>query len=199
MKTYAGENTLSAFSTIVKKSIAEAGSGTGFTPDDTLTLSDGTLGVTTPVQGVYTQAEFDALPEAQKNKGLYVISDGENGGSNAGEIYSTEETVIGSWIDGRPLYRKTWVAETPSEIGAYKPIVSEDPVFYVINALPRTYGFVAYNTGNLPPINMYVTNTNYIGTWFLNRKIQCIIGGAGWANKTIYITLEYTKTTDQAM
>lgn len=29
MKTYAGENTLSAFSAIVKKAIAEAGGGTG--------------------------------------------------------------------------------------------------------------------------------------------------------------------------
>lgn len=33
------------------------------------------LGVTSPVRGVITQAEFDALPEERRNKGLYVIFD----------------------------------------------------------------------------------------------------------------------------
>lgn len=53
---------------------------------DKLAAGDGTtvagnkVNVTTPVQGVFTQAEYDALPEAQKNKGLYIISDGSVGG-----------------------------------------------------------------------------------------------------------------------
>lgn len=57
--------------------------GTNFTPDDTLNLSNGVLGVTTPVQGILSQAEFDALPNAQKSNGLYVIP-GEGGGSGGG-------------------------------------------------------------------------------------------------------------------
>ena len=53
---------------------------------DTITAVDGlskegdTLSVTTPVRGVVTQAEFDALPEERRNKGLYVIPDGGSGG-----------------------------------------------------------------------------------------------------------------------
>lgn len=53
---------------------------------DTITAGDGvsqvgsTISVTTPVRGVVTQAEFDALPEERRNKGLYVIPGGEAGG-----------------------------------------------------------------------------------------------------------------------
>lgn len=31
------------------------------------------------------------------------------GGPGAGEVYSTEETRIGTWIDGKPLYRKVCI------------------------------------------------------------------------------------------
>ena len=88
---------------------------------DTITAGDGLskegdiLSVTTPVRGVVTQAEFDALPEEQRNKGLYVIPDGGEGGggsgASGGEVYSTEETRVGTWIDGKPLYRKTVFGE----------------------------------------------------------------------------------------
>ena len=48
------------------------------------------------------------------------ISDGEDGGSGGGassgngEIYSTEETAIGTWIDGKTIYRKVIAMDLPS-------------------------------------------------------------------------------------
>lgn len=33
---------------------------------------------------------------------------GDSGGSS--DVYSTEETVVGTWIDGRPVYQRTFVA-----------------------------------------------------------------------------------------
>ena len=48
------------------------------------------------------------------------ISDGEDGGSGggssvgSGEIYSTEETAIGTWIDGKTVYRKVISMDLPS-------------------------------------------------------------------------------------
>ena len=30
---------------------------------------------------------------------------------NSGHLYSTEEKVVGAWIDGRVIYEKTWVIE----------------------------------------------------------------------------------------
>ena len=30
---------------------------------------------------------------------------------NSGHVYSTEEKVVGAWLDGRVIYEKTWVIE----------------------------------------------------------------------------------------
>lgn len=67
----------------------------------------------TPVKSILTQEEYDALPEEQQNKGLYVISDGGSV-SSPGEVYSTEETRIGTWVDGKPLYRKVLSVNSPN-------------------------------------------------------------------------------------
>lgn len=90
--------------------------GTDLTAGDGLTITGGVASVDTPVKSILTQAEYDALPEAEQNKGMYVISDGGSGGSSVGgsseslDIYSTEETRIGTWIDGKPLYRSVFVS-----------------------------------------------------------------------------------------
>ena len=34
---------------------------------------------------------------------------GSSSGGSSEEIYSTEETRIGTWIDGKPLYRKAFI------------------------------------------------------------------------------------------
>lgn len=57
-----------------------------FTTDGTMTLQGGTLGVKTPVRGV-TQAEYDALPEAEKQNTLFIITDAEGGGAAASKEY----------------------------------------------------------------------------------------------------------------
>lgn len=64
-----------------------------------------------PVE-VHTKAEYDALTDEQKQaEVLHVITD-DNGdassggsGSAPGEVYSEEETLIGTWM-GKPLYRR---------------------------------------------------------------------------------------------
>lgn len=123
------------------------------TPDASVKLQGGDIGVASPVRGVVAQAEFDALPEAERNKGFYMISDGGggsgggssageaysmkividgqevslpggSGGESAGEVYSTEETRIGTWIDGKPLYRRVYTTSSPSGKGSWAKVVS---------------------------------------------------------------------------
>lgn len=87
--------------------------GTDFTVDPTLTMSSSNvLGVTIPVKGVVTQEEFDALPTTEKDQGVYFIPG--PGTAEIENIYSLEEMVVGRWIDGKPLYRKTMQFKTPS-------------------------------------------------------------------------------------
>lgn len=44
------------------------------TPDDTIEIGNDTIGVKTPVKTIITQEEFDALPESEKNTGLYIVT-----------------------------------------------------------------------------------------------------------------------------
>lgn len=116
-------------------------------------------------------------------------------GGSALDVYSTEETRIGTWIDGKPLYRKVFTATTPSSAGSYQTIIRDSTLFPNIKSVIHIYGYVEYNARNLPPINLYVTADNYVGTWFLNGNIQMICT-SGWINKPCYVVIEYTKTTD---
>lgn len=58
-----------------------------------------------------TQAEYDALPDTKlsDNKNYFIKDANPGGGSGGGggnnNIYSTEEQIIGTWIDGKPIYR----------------------------------------------------------------------------------------------
>lgn len=60
------------------------------------------------------QAEYDALTdEAKLNGTVYFITDGQGGGGG-GTNYSTTEEIVGTWIDGRPVYRKAVYGSTPA-------------------------------------------------------------------------------------
>lgn len=74
--------------------------GTTFAPDKTLELKDGILSVSIPNHGILTQAEFDALPEDEKNYGIYFIDDGKEGtpGKSAYE-YAVEGGYTGTEED----------------------------------------------------------------------------------------------------
>ena len=64
-----------------------------------------------------TQAQYDALPSSKLTDGiLYCITDdGMNDGNKfAPVIYSTEEREIGTYLDGKPVYAKTFVTNCDS-------------------------------------------------------------------------------------
>lgn len=172
---------------------------------DKLAAGDGTtvagnkVNVTTPVQGIYTQAEYDALPEEQKNKGMYVIPDTGSGpgGGSSGEIYSAEETRIGTWIDGKPLYRKV-----------YRKVVGNSELEEIANLSSLQIDFVAHIYGVFDRIdgvdsdswesaNHIYPSGNSSSLWISNPSLlRC----ANKSRKSSRITaiIEYTKTTDPA-
>ncbi len=78
-----------------------------------------------------TQAEYDALPDSKLNDDkIYMIED-VTSKEVEGEHYSTDEQIVGTWIDGSTIYEKTfynsnlidtttvlnalWVADIPSD------------------------------------------------------------------------------------
>ncbi len=124
--------------------------------------------------------------------------------------YSTDEQVVGTWIDGKPVYERVLHYDTISQSGEFliyyydkdgnqitipiERIISMDG-FFVVNgagANPRSY----------EPIPRVKQNWDWSFTadWFQEDKFQCRIGGnfnqfAGGISD-VNIIIRYTKTTD---
>jgi hypothetical protein len=152
------------------------------------------ISVATPVRAIVTQAEFDALPEERRNSGLYVISDGGGGagGESSGEIYSTEEIRIGTWIDGKPLYRKCFTGlvspSTSTQLNTFLNVSGLN-----IDSLP----FLGGTIGRFPIPIANGTASAYL--WITTDKTHMAIyvNGSSVFEKPVTLTLEYTKTTDE--
>lgn len=101
--------------------------------------------------------------------------------------YSTEEKVVGQWIDGKPVYRK--VVLTASAI-----TLARD-----------NWVSLGISLSNVIPINGYVpaenkTSSTYPIQWYVNNGIVTAMcfRSSQTMGKNAPIVLEYTKTTDAA-
>lgn len=175
-----------------------SGKQNALTPDGSVKIQGGNIGVSAPVRGIVTQAEFDALPEAERNKGLYVVSDGgegggSSGGESAGELYSTEETRIGTWIDGKPLYRRVINSTTPATTGQNHVILEG----IQIDRIVRFSGFVYPASGYPDSIVYTATNSKINVSYWGNGSLVMFMTSSVNTSRPYNITLEYTKTTDE--
>ena len=117
------------------------------------------------------------------------------------EIYSTEETVIGKWIDGKPLYRKviTFPVPATSTMGT-----AATHIFNIGNDID--YAFIEHNhmldsvkDRHTMPVAGYKNNVYYFakanlkndGTGYFQNS------NSNWGNNcSVVISVLYTKTTD---
>lgn len=162
----------------------------------------GRMEVKTPVKTVLTQAEFDALPEAERNKGLYVISDGSGpGGSSGGvanNVYSEEETLVGTWM-GKPLYRRvlSFVFDTeiihdmislPADIVEFLRV---EAMYYTTSSVIHPLPFVNGAPDPTLVISVYAyTNHSTCGNAIFFNRIGSISAATG---KKVRVIIEYTK------
>jgi hypothetical protein len=116
-------------------------------------------------------------------------------------VYSTTETRIGTWIDGKPLYRKVFTisATVPSNssssggsVGIFnKATYNADEIFIkdcrIDNSDKSVALYVPYAGGQ----------PRYIGISRINNDISVVFYNA-FSNEQVTITtiIEYTKTTD---
>lgn len=114
--------------------------------------------------------------------------------SNA-EVYSTEETVIGTWIDGKPLYRKVIPITIPAVANTNTTVYTGD---HSNCALVNRYGVIGTTAGNL---DYYYSSSNYMCVYGSMSEIRMILGAdavKSYGGRSSHIILEYTKTTDEA-
>jgi hypothetical protein len=107
---------------------------------------------------------------------------------NNTEQYSTIETRIGTWIDGKPLYRKV-ITGTKNHNATLMSNISE---------LVNCYGTGTSGTNKrILPYYEYYNNTKYaINVYQNGSNIKAEIDLGGTQTSKLNIILEYTKTTD---
>lgn len=112
--------------------------------------------------------------------------------------YSTNETVIGKWINNKPLYRKvyTFSAVAGNNSYALNPAPSNvDRMWFDLSAtflLQRSTGYARQG------IDLGAANPGYDFSARVVSKVSAniYVGNLIAENSTIYATLLYTKTTD---
>lgn len=107
------------------------------------------------------------------------------------DTYSTTEQRIGTWIDGKPLYRKTYNLTT---------IPSSNTDLFDITGLSisrtvKLYGML-YTTAASFPMPLNDSSSNYTVIFLTKTAIRgrAVIGSGSFVSG--WITIEYTKTTD---
>lgn len=109
--------------------------------------------------------------------------------------YSTEEKVIGTWINGKKLYEKTIYINTGST--ADTDVVIANLNIDNIEYLKITDGSI-FSNNNWWDVNFYYSNTIYAAT-YIRPEENAIKGKYGsYILGTGYITINYTRTTDSA-
>ena len=101
------------------------------------------------------------------------------------DYYYSDERCVGIWIDGKPIYKKTFTGNTPSLSGDWQQFAS----LYNVNQIIKIEG--SCGTGCIPRYS----NTNYYLDVELRGDALCFMG-KGYSNQAYRVTVYYTKTTD---
>ena len=123
----------------------------------------------------FTAKQWEAI-----NSGITAELVAKIGHESALPIYSTEETVIGKWIDGKPIYRKVF------------------PINFYYNDGMRNVAKDIYNVSHvIHCFGVDYNNTNgsiYFRGWTRNGYLQAM--GEYHSGNCTHVIFEYTKTTD---
>ena len=107
--------------------------------------------------------------------------------------YSSDEIVVGKWINNKPLYRKVFDCGALPNSGV-KSITTGLTDVYIVNI----YGFARADSEVIMPLP-FTTSTleNQVSVSIQTGNVIRLTSGIDRSNYTSsFITLEYTKTTD---
>lgn len=158
-----------------------------FEEGSTLSKAEVYVGAEEPTTGEKVWFKNDDNSIYVRNNGVY-----EEFIKKSEEVYSTEEQRIGTWIDGKPLYRIIKECDVSA-----KETQSND-----ISSIP--YDTIFINLGK--SFNRWVDNSSASIVWntsdndkgnvWINYEKKLNILNSSNAARHYWITLEYTKTTD---
>ena len=115
-----------------------------------------------------------------------------------GNDYSTDEQIVGTWIDGKPLYQKTITGKCPNSTTPkqYAHNIANVDMIKVADA------FMIWGDGVTTPIPVFSGNTSVpmysmcITIPNVDRTVFTLRADENRSAYDFYITFQYTKTTD---
>lgn len=109
--------------------------------------------------------------------------------------YSTEEIVIGRWIDGKPIYRRV----IDNQYSGQVPYNDEYSVYTFpddyIESLVRLDGYFEYTQGNF--VRDSINNRGCYTHFLNNKEIKINQNLTRQVVTRVVLIIEYTKTTDE--
>lgn len=116
-----------------------------------------------------------------------------DGTGAGGEQYSTDETVIGTWIDGKPVYRKVYDYSAAPIKGGNLQEIKQDITDLHVKLLINLDGL-----GNdyYTPYVWNLAVNGGAGVLVLNKDKTGIVYSGGNFFELHHVIIEYTKTTD---
>ena len=114
--------------------------------------------------------------------------------------YSEEEQVVGSWIDGKPVYQKVFITTVPSASsdGKYAPDKEINISELNIDRCIKYNGFISHPTTKETLDMPYIsTNINSVcRAYVATSKVVLKNSHTALNGFNVYIIAQYTKTTD---
>lgn len=117
------------------------------------------------------------------------------------DVYTVEEQRVGTWIDGKPFYRKVFIGAINEPQNAWNTMSSIDPTYEP--KMLDAYQNLSNGTLSIIPLIEFtdsLQNSIYISMTVdkVNSVISYRFRGNALIGRGLMVYLYYTKTTDQA-
>lgn len=133
-----------------------------------------------------TRAGYNALTDEEKQADVvYAITDDPPVSGSSWEVYSEKEVRIGTWVDGKPIYKISLIRDSFTVTGSRGDINFPDVA--IIDTLVD--GVASFKDGNSKRIGeVYVA--------IMGGKLVVTLIHAASVTGRLVVTILYTKTTD---
>ena len=115
--------------------------------------------------------------------------------------YSTDEQVVGTWIDGKPLYQKTYAKTMPIWSSGTGILFISEAASNDYETMVDFSGVIQIGQNDYAKINGYIgsasgTDIMWFGEHNGSKGLVVASSITNRSGKTVYVTVQYTKTTD---
>lgn len=108
-------------------------------------------------------------------------------------IYSTEEREVGVWVDNKPLYQKTLIANYTSGVSSGAHVVESIADIEIV----KGFGSYVESSGYVYTMP-YAEGTGTSFYYYGGDVVLSIGSSVSFASGTLYLTIQYTKDSDTA-